>query len=139
MRECPECGAVYDGHRWIAEPDVNLIRRFARAKKEKKLCPGCLRIEKRQVEGVVTLKGEFMDTHLDEVKNLVDRVAKNGRHRNVAARIFEVKQEGGGLVIETTDEHLAERIGKELEKAFKGDLKIKWQEKDRFVRVSWQR
>ena len=57
----------------------------------------------------------------------------------MAARIFEIKREGDGLVIETTDEHLAERIGKEVEKAFKGDLEFKWQKKDRFVRVSWQR
>jgi len=139
MKICPECGAIYDGHRWVTEPSKELLRKLAKSKKEKALCPGCVRIEKQQVEGVVTLKGAFMDSHLDEVENLVNRVAKNGWHQNVSARIFEIKLEGGGLVIETTDEHLAERIGKEVEKAFKGDLKIKWQKKDRFVRVSWHR
>jgi NMD protein affecting ribosome stability and mRNA decay len=139
MRLCPECGAIYDGHRWVADPDKELLRKSAKSKKEMKLCPGCLRIEKKQVEGIVTLGGAFMDSHLEEVEHLVGRVEKNGRHQNVTARILEIKRAGGGLVIETTDEHLAERIGKEVEKAFKGDLKIKWQKKDRFVRVSWQR
>jgi NMD protein affecting ribosome stability and mRNA decay len=139
MKECPKCGAIYYGHRWIPEPDKELLRKYAKSEQDKELCPGCLRIEKQQVEGVVTLKGAFMDSHRDEVENLVDRVANNGRHQNIAARIFEIKREEEGLVIETTDEHLAERIGKEVEKAFKGDLNIKWQKKDRFVRVSWQR
>jgi hypothetical protein len=106
---------------------------------EVRLCPGDLRLQKRQVEGIVTLKGSFMRLHLDDIKNLVQRVARDGRRRNVSARIFEVTEDDGVLVIETTDEHLAERMGKEVEKAFKGKLEIKWQEKDTFARVVWQR
>jgi hypothetical protein len=30
-------------------------------------------------------------------------------------------------------------MGKEVVKAFKGDLEIKWQKKDTFARVTWQR
>lgn len=139
MKVCPRCNAVYDGHRWIPEPDEEFMRRVKRANPEKQLCPGDLRLEKRQVEGVVKLKGSFMGEHQDEIRNLVNRVARKGRSRNVAARIFEITTDDGELTIETTDEHLAERIGKEVEKAFKGDLDIKWQEKDHFVRVVWKR
>lgn len=139
MKVCPKCGAIYDGHRWIPEPDDSEVKRFSKAKLTSRLCPGCLRIERHEVEGVVTLQGGFMGAHRSEVSNIVRRVAENGRHRNVAARILDMKEEDGNLVIETTDHSLAERIGKELEKAFKGRLEIKWQEKDRFVRVAWQR
>ena len=110
-----------------------------RKKPGKEICPGCLRVKKGQVEGVVTLKGAFMDTHSDEIKNLIKRVARNGGHRNVRARILRMRQSERLLEIETTDDHLAERMGKEVEKAFKGELEIKWQEKDHFVRVVWQR
>ena len=65
MKVCPECGAVYDGHHWVTEPDKELLRKLAKSKKEKELCPGCLRIERQQVEGVVTLRGAFMDSHLE--------------------------------------------------------------------------
>lgn len=139
MKECPRCGAVYDGHRWIPEPGQELRRELVKKPPEMRLCPGDQRLEKRQVEGIVTLKGRFMEPHIEEIKNLVNRVAREGKYRNVAARIFEVTEEDGTLVIETTDEHLAERMGKEVEKAFKGKLQIKWQEKDTFARVVWQR
>lgn len=139
MQQCPRCGAVYDGHRWIPEPDEELLRELKKKKPGEKMCPGDLRLEKRQVEGVVTLKGVFLLEHMEEIRNLINRVAKLGRQRNVAARIFEVVQTDHELVIETTDEHLAERMGKEVQKAFKGNLDIKWQEKDSFARVSWRR
>ena len=139
MKECPRCGAVYDGHRWIPEPDAELKRALAKKAREKQLCPGDLRRSKRQVEGIVTLKGAFMKSHRDDIANLVNRVAREGRRRNVSARIFEVVEDDGDIIIETTDEHLAERMGKEVEKAFKGNLQIKWQEKDTFARVVWQR
>lgn len=139
MKLCPQCGAIFDGHRWVPEPDEALMKLAETAHAARQLCPGDLRIEKRQVEGVVTLKGGFLADHQGEIRNLVNRVANHGRARNVAARIFEVHDKNGELEIETTDDHLAERIGKEVEKAFKGDLEIKWQDKNRFARVVWQR
>jgi NMD protein affecting ribosome stability and mRNA decay len=139
MKVCPKCGAIWDGDRWVPEPDDALRAAFAKKQHATELCPGDLRIEKRQVEGVFTLKGKFLVTHKDEINNLIGRVAREGRRRNVAARILETIEENGSLVIETTDEHLAERMGKEVEKAFKGALEIKWQKKDTFARVIWQR
>lgn len=138
MKHCPECGAVYDGHRWIPEPDDELAKAAEKHSREE-LCPGDLRLSKGQVEGEVTLKGRFMKPHADEIKNVINRVAREGRRRNVAARIFRMVEDDGAMVIETTDEHLAERMGKEVVKAFKGKLEIKWQEKDTFARVVWQR
>ena len=139
MKICPRCGAIYDGHRWVPDPGEDLKRSAYRKDIERKLCPGDLRLEKRQVEGIVTLKGKFLQSHKREIMNLVKRVAREARKRKVSARIFEIVEEKGQLIIETTDEHLAERMGKEVEKAFKGDLVIKWQEKDKFARVSWRR
>jgi hypothetical protein len=123
----------------VPDPTDSLLKEISAKKVESRMCPGDQRIENGQVEGVVTLSGAFLGTHREEVKNVVNRVAREGRHRNVAARIFEMVEQDNTLVIETTDEHLAERMGKEVEKAFKGDLKIKWQEKDTFARVTWRR
>lgn len=139
MKACPKCGAIWDGDRWVPEPDEALLKEFSKKKHLYELCPGDARIEKRQVEGVVTLKGKFLASHKDEINNLVNRVARDGRRRNVAARILETVENDDSLTIETTDEHLAERMGKEVEKAFKGALEIKWQKKSTFARVNWER
>ena len=139
MKVCPKCGAIWDGDRWVPEPEEKLLAEFSRKQHCAELCPGDLRLEKRQVEGVVTLKGKFLASHRDDINNLVARVARDGRRRNVAARVFQTVEENESLLIETTDEHLAERMGKEVVKAFKGDLEIKWQKKDTFARVTWQR
>ena len=139
MKVCPLCDAIYDKHRWVPEPDGALRKEAARLKAPSEKCPGDLRIERKQVEGVVTLNGAFLELHRAELMNLVNRVARTGRSRNVAARLLNVTENDHEVVIETTDDHLAERIGKEVEKAFKGELVIKWQEKDRFARVTWTR
>jgi NMD protein affecting ribosome stability and mRNA decay len=139
MRVCPRCGAIHDGHRWIAEPDKEALSKIAGSKVKKKTCPGCRRIEKGQVEGVVKLRGDFFVEHREEIKNVIDRVEKNRHGRNVMSQIIDSREDNGEMVIETCDGHLAERIGKELHKAFKGNLDMKWQEKDRFVRVLWER
>lgn len=139
MKLCPKCGAIWDGERWVPEPEEALRKELAKRQHATELCPGDLRIEKKQVEGIVTLKGRFLASHSEEIDNLIGRVARSARKRNVAARIFQSAHTDDGLVIETTDEHLAERMGKEVEKAFKGNLEIKWQKKDTFARVTWER
>lgn len=139
MKECPRCGAIHDGHRWIPEPDQKISSGLAGKKVEKSNCPGCRRMERGQVEGVVTLKGAFLAKHLGEIKNVINRVEKNRHGRNVTSQVLRSSEENGEIIIETCDGHLAERIGKELHKAFKGNLGMKWQEKDSFVRVMWQR
>jgi NMD protein affecting ribosome stability and mRNA decay len=139
MKVCPKCGAIWDGERWVPEPGDALLREFGKKQHCTELCPGDQRIEKRQVEGVVTLKGKFLASHKEEISNLVGRVARDARRRNVAARILQTVEEDDSLMLETTDEHLAEKMGKEVEKAFKGALQIKWQKKDTFARVIWER
>lgn len=103
------------------------------------MCPGCLRLERGIVEGVVHLEGGFLWHHDQEVRNLIKRVADNRRRRNVAARIASLEEGTEGWTIQTTDHSLAERMGKELERAFSGELHMSWQRKDQFVRVNWKR
>jgi NMD protein affecting ribosome stability and mRNA decay len=139
MKKCPRCGAVHDGRRWIPEPDEELSSRIMKEKQGEKACPGCEREARRQVDGVVTLGGSFLDNHREEILNVVGRVSRNRRRRNVTSRVLSFRNSPEEIVIETCDEHLAERIGKEIQKAFKGDLEMKWQNRDSFVRVSWLR
>lgn len=135
---CSRCMAVFDGHKWFYD-EGEYTRLMRNRKIERALCPGHQRIEKRRVDGVVTLKGTFLKNHFDEAVNLINNIADRQLHRNVTARVYNVKENGDGLTVETTDTSLAERIGKEFEKAFSGNLMIQWLRDAEFVRVNWQR
>lgn len=135
---CSKCMAVSDGLKWYYDEGEH--RKLMRTKKaEIVLCPGHQRLEKRRIDGVVTLKGEFLTKHYDEAINLINNVADKQQHRNVAALVYNMHQNGDSIVVETTDTSLAERIGKEFEKAFNGQLAIQWLEDADFVRVNWCR
>ena len=88
---------------------------------------------------MVHLRGDFLDTHKEEAKNLIRSVAQKKLHKNIAARIYHIEEKNGEMVIETTDRVLAERLGKEFEKAFSGHLDIQWQHHSDFARVYWTR
>ena len=98
MKVCPKCGAIWDGDRWVPEPDKKLLDEFSKKQHCAELCPGDMRLEKRQVEGVVTFKGKFLESHRDDINNLVARVARDGRRRNVAARVFQTVEENDSLL-----------------------------------------
>ncbi|MDI6891411.1 MAG: BCAM0308 family protein [Actinomycetota bacterium] len=138
MKICSKCVAVFDGQKWIYDEE-EYLRLKKRGKVEAALCPGCDRLEKRRVDGVVHLKGKFLKEHREEALNLIKNVAEKKRRKNVAARIFELMEDDEGITVETTDHVLAERIGKEFEKAFSGKLEITWLKKEEFVRVNWVR
>jgi len=137
-KKCPECGAVFDGNRWISSPEETLKREIRKGYKDE-LCPGDVKIARKELEGIVKLEGDFLKEHKEELTHLVQRIEEQVRNRNIAARIASISNSPDGMLVETTDEHLAEKIGKEVEKAYKGELEIKWRRKDRFVRVTWRR
>lgn len=135
---CSQCMAVFDGLKWIYDEGEH--SKLMRTKKaEVTLCPGHQRLEKRRVDGVVTLKGEFLVSHYDEAINLINNIADKQQQRNVAALVYNMHKNGDGITVETTDTSLAERIGKEFEKAFNGNLAIQWLDDAEFVRVNWSR
>jgi len=133
---CPKCQAIFREGKWSTSLQV---RKSKGRKIENILCPGCERIEKRRVDGVVYLKGDFLEEHSQEALNLINNVAEKKRSKNIASRILSIERKQDGIVIQTTEKTLAERIGKEFEKAFHGELNIKWLEDAEFARVHWER
>ena len=138
MKLCSGCNAVFEGRRWIY--NENLHKKLSgKSNVELDLCTGCEKIKKKTIDGVVLIKGDFLKKHEDEALNLIHNIAEKKRKRNVAARIFRMRETPEGFLIETTDRALAELIGKEFEGAFSGKLDIRWPEGEKFVRVNWER
>jgi NMD protein affecting ribosome stability and mRNA decay len=136
---CTQCQALYQGKRWFF--DAKLYERLAGTGKVREVvCPACRKIKDHYVEGYLTLSGEFLVEHQNELVTLVKNEAAKLGKRSVMDRIIQLVPEGDNkLVVETTTEKLAQHLGRAVYKAYKGDLSFQWSEPNRFVRVYWSR
>ena len=136
---CGQCHALYQGKRWFF--DEKLFKRLAGSPKMREVtCPACRKIEDRYPEGILTLSGEFLSQHRAEIVQLLEKEAARVSSRSVLDRVIQMTPEGKDkLTVETTTERLAQRLGRAVYRAYKGDLQFRWAEMNKFVRVYWSR
>jgi hypothetical protein len=128
---CPDCGAIYRRGRWRWEE--------VPAAPSAQQCPACRRIRERAPAATITLSGEFVAAHRDEILARVRACERAENRDHPLQRIIALGAGGAGVRITTTDGHLARRIGDALYSAYKGDLEYRYSEKDDLLRVSWCR
>jgi hypothetical protein len=128
---CPDCGAVFREGRWqwAAEP-VDAARQS---------CAACRRIADGYPAGCLTLTGDFVSAHRDEIIGLARNVEAREKKEHPLKRVIEVKDEKGAVVITTTDMHLVRSIGESLGASYRGQLDYHYDEGGSFLRVSWRR
>lgn len=136
---CTECNALYQSKRWFF--DEGLARRLGGTEKVRPVvCPTCRKIKDQYPEGVLTLSGDFYAERKKEIVTLLNNEAARVSSRNVLDRVIKMTEEGKDkLVVETTTEKLAQRLGRAVYRAYKGELDFRWSEMNRFVRVYWSR
>lgn len=138
MALCRECHAIYHNKRWFL--DEALYQERVRGKGSLLvLCPACQKIRDRFIEGFVTLKGDFLKGHKEEILNLIRNKEERARSYNPLDRIIEIKDKGDVVEITTTTEKFAQRIGQILHRAYHGEVEYKWSEDDKVARVAWSR
>jgi NMD protein affecting ribosome stability and mRNA decay len=137
MAVCKRCHAIYHNKRWAMDEAL-----YQRKKDNKKtlliLCPACQKIRDGYVEGFVTLKGDYLKEHKRDILNLIKNEEERAMGYNPLGRIVDIKDRGAVVEITTTHEKLAQRIGRKMHSAFKGNLEIKMTQ-DRVTRVVWSR
>jgi hypothetical protein len=90
--------------------------------------------------GYVYLDGAFFVQHCEEVERLLQNEAKRVAAKNPLAQIMEWKKEGNeNLTVTTTTEHLAQRLGHALEKAFSGSVTYDFSHETKLAKVRWHR
>lgn len=137
MAACKRCHAVYHNKRWTM--DEALYKKRGNHKKTLLvLCPACQKIRDKYAEGFVTLKGDYLKEHRQEILNLIKNEEERAMGLNPLERISGIKDNGRQVNITTTHEKLAQRIGRKIHSAFKGNLEMKLTE-DRITRVVWER
>ena len=135
---CRKCGVIYRQKRWIMDP-VELARIKSDPASGKIVCPACQRMQDGVPGGFFTLAGEYLRQHEVEILELIKNTEAKARQKNPLGRIMEIRQEGDVLTILTTEEKIAQKLGRDLFKAHRGELRFHWSHGDNAVRVEWSR
>jgi hypothetical protein len=128
---CPECGAVFHEGRWSWAD--------APADAHEQLCPACQRVRDRVPAAFLTLRGEFLAEHKDEIMHLIHNYEERERAEHPLKRIMDTQADDQGLVMTFTDAHLARGIGEALHHAYQGELDYQYTPEDIMLRVTWIR
>ena len=76
------------------------------------VCPSCQKIADSFALGIVTLQGDYLWQHEEDIRNMLLNEEQKVRSKNPLARIMRLEREGDRLVIETTEQKLAEHLGR---------------------------
>jgi len=135
---CKSCHALYQQKRWLLDPHtVEAMQN--RPDVQWVTCPACQKIAEHYPEGILTLSGDYLWNHEQEIRNILDNEAERVFAKNPTARIMQMTAEDQSLVIETTEQKLAEHLGRVLNRAHRGELQVDWSGSPRICRVNWER
>jgi NMD protein affecting ribosome stability and mRNA decay len=138
MVVCHGCHALSTGRRWYQDEAVYAKLLTAGTAKEV-FCPACEKIRDGYPGGQVVLKGPFLTEHREEILHLITNEEKRAREVNPLHRIMSLREENGQCEITTTNEKLAQRIGREIHKACGGSVAYGWSHNNKYLRVHWER
>ncbi len=135
---CKECGALYKNKRWSVD-EAELKKAKIKNSINTMTCPACKRVADNNPAGVLTFSGEYLVVHKDDILNAIRHIESKSRMKNPLGRIMDISQEKNVLVVTTTEDKLAQKLGREIFKAHRGELNYRWNHEERFVRVNWAR
>lgn len=89
--------------------------------------------------GYVHVAGQFATAHRREIEARLQHEARRARGDSPGSRIIATDVDsGGGLLVATTTEHLAHRLGQALFKTFGGELHHGFGHGNRLAFVWWR-
>jgi NMD protein affecting ribosome stability and mRNA decay len=127
---CPSCGAVFHKGRWTWSPAPGA---------PEQLCPACQRIRDGFPAGYVNLGGDYFASHRSEILNLVKNCEAAEKLDHPMQRIIAIEDQAEGVVVTTTDAHLARNIAERVHDACKGALAVQYSKQENLLRASWKR
>lgn len=138
---CAGCGAIYMNRHWSRS--VSARARVARGVGQPiavRVCPACRRATTGVPHGFLHVDGEFVGVHRDEILRLLHNEVDRAAEDNPLGQVLDWGDDGtGGLLITTTTEHLAIRLGRALEKTFDGKVLYGFSHENKLAHVWWHR
>jgi hypothetical protein len=136
---CQECHAVHQNERWSLDPKI-YEEAVQAADVQYRTCPACQKLHDRQPGGIVTLTSDFIPQHREEILNLIRNEDARARNVNPLERVMEVQEDGENqLVVTTTNEKLAQRLGRAVFRAYGGNVQYQWMGDSKQARIYWTR
>ena len=160
---CEVCGDTYSDRRWTAAAAVKIRRKPTTLDYETRewtpveekggkkkpsrsqetrvvVCPACRRQRDGEPGGFVHLEGAYLSEHSEEIRHFLQKKAERAAEDNPMARVMRWEtDEKGRPTLATTTEHLAERLGHALEKAFKGKARYDFSHENKLAHIYWRR
>jgi hypothetical protein len=160
---CEVCGDVYIDRRWTAPAAAKIRRKPTTLDYETRewaqvmensgrkkhshsqeptvvFCPACQRQRDGEPSGFVHLEGAYLNERGEEIRHFLQKEAERAAENNPLARIMRWEtDEKGRPTLATTTEHLAERLGRALDKAFKGEVRYDFSHENKLAHVYWRR
>ena len=137
---CSECGAAYVGRRWVGANVKAKIGKRERLPRKTTVCYACRQAQSRVAGGYLYLDGGFVIEHRGEIEHLLRNTGERAAVDNPLARIMGWESAGDQrLIITTTTERLAQRLGHALQKAFSGEVRYDFSHENKLARVYWHR
>jgi len=136
--QCGGCGAEYRNKRWYLAEAPAMTPQTAEAA-GKPICVACQRLRDDNPAGILTMNGKYFHNHEEEILNRIRSTEAQSRLKNPLGRIMTMKEEGDMLVISTTEDKLAQKLGRDIYRAHGGELEYQWSRDQHFVRVNWNR
>ncbi len=135
---CSECHALYQRRHWFFDAEA-YFRETMQPTTRIVVCPACQKIRDRYAEGQVTLRASpFLTAHKEEILHLLRNEEERAKGINPLERIIEITESEEGIVVTTTNEKLAQRLGRALKSAYQGETTYQWSE-PKFLSVTWHR
>ena len=137
---CPGCGAVYAKRRWSRSPVARVRAARAGGPLAIRICSSCRRRQAGVPHGYVHVDGEFFPAHGVEIEQLLHHEVDRAREDNPHQQVLGWEHlDGGGLLITTATEHLAQRLGHALEKTYAGKTHYGFSHENKLAHVWWHR
>jgi hypothetical protein len=119
-------------------PTVQAAKLAASPRTPKLVCPACQKIKDDYPEGIVTLTWSHLPDYEAEIRGLIANVETRAVSVNPLDRVLKIVRRKQELEVQTTNDRLAQRIGRALVRSYKGKAAYKWAHRDMMVRVTWE-
>ena len=129
---CRDCGVVFSDGRWQWSPELPTGAANA-------LCPACQRIRDRVPAGFLTLSGDFLQVHRNEIMRLLHNTVDAQQREHPLKRIMRTSATAKSVEVTFTDIHLPRSAGEAIERAYDGELAIQFTKESGIARAYWSR